>query len=71
MPVTDPVDGITGGIDAYDWYGTWKLADALIDCRYANHDCDAAFGDTQAQRSLGTWSDGVPVRALEIGPDVA
>jgi hypothetical protein len=54
VPVTDAVDGITGRVDAYDRYGTWKLADALIACRYANRDCNAVFGDTPVQRSLGT-----------------
>ena len=52
--------------DAVDYYGYWKLLDALMQCVRSNEYCDTAFGNTPAQRSLGEWSDGQPVRELEV-----
>ncbi len=61
---------IAGGapVDAYDWYCTWKLQDALMDCALYNQNCEYAFGDTPEQHGMGNWSDGTPVRILEITP---
>lgn len=39
-------------VNALDWYGIWKLGDAL--------------GNTARQTSLHVWSDGVPVRPLSV-----
>ncbi len=50
--------------DAADYYGYWKLADALIDCTLRNTNCESAFGGTPAQTGLGRWSDGIPVEPL-------
>lgn len=52
--------------DALDYYGYWKLLDALLSCVRSDEYCDTAFGDTPAQRSLGQWSDGEPVKGLEV-----
>lgn len=52
--------------DALDYYGYWKLLDALLQCTRSGEYCDTAFGNTPAQRSLGAWSDGQPVRELEV-----
>ncbi len=53
-------------VNPIDYYGYWKLGDALLDCsRHGTH-CEFAFGDTPQQRALGTWSDGQPVRELEV-----
>lgn len=55
--------------DAFDWYCTWKLQDALMDCALNNQNCEYAFGDTPEQHGMGNWSDGIPVRILEVTPD--
>ena len=54
--------GTRGRTDALDWYGTWKWLDALISCTLRRADCAYAFGNTSAQRFMGRWADGVPVR---------
>lgn len=54
------------GSNALDWYGFWKLGDALRDCGIVGTSCSVALGNTAAQRSLGTWSDGVPVRQMSV-----
>lgn len=52
--------------DAIDFYGYWKILDALLDCSRSNTHCNYAFGDTPEQRYMGTWSDGKPIKELEI-----
>lgn len=47
--------------NALDWYGTWKLLDALMACAFDGEWCAYALGNTPEQRFMGTWSDGVPV----------
>jgi len=58
----------SGPVDAFDFYCTWKLQDALMDCALHNQNCEYAFGDTPEQHGMGNWSDGTPVRILEITP---
>lgn len=53
-------------IDAMDYFGYWKLFDALIDCSRQNTYCNFAFGNTPLQNSLGCWSDGKMIRCLEV-----
>jgi hypothetical protein len=57
-----------GPVTAYDYFCTWKLQDALMDCALHNQNCEYAFGDTPEQHGMGNWSDGTPVRILEITP---
>jgi hypothetical protein len=52
--------------DALDFYGPWKLLDALQDCAIWRRDCRVALGGTAAQRFMGRWSDGVPVAPLQV-----
>ncbi|MCO6478726.1 MAG: alpha/beta hydrolase fold domain-containing protein [Phaeodactylibacter sp.] len=52
--------------NAIDYYGYWKLLDALMDCVRSGQNCDVAFGNTEAQRNMGCWSDGQKVRELEV-----
>ncbi len=52
--------------DAADYYGSWKLADALIDCTLRDTNCASAFGGSPAQTGLGFWSDGVAVEPLRL-----
>ena len=48
--------------DALDYFGYWKLFDALSDAaiRYKNY--HYALGNSAQQRFMGRWSDGSPVR---------
>ncbi|AGI25179.1 hypothetical protein H681_16555 [Pseudomonas sp. ATCC 13867] len=50
--------------DALDWYGTWKLFDALCDAAFYGQDRDYALGGTPAQLSMGRWNDGTPVKSI-------
>jgi dienelactone hydrolase len=52
--------------DAYNYYGIWKLTDALQSCALKNQDCEYALGDKPQQRFLGKWSDGTPVKELTV-----
>ncbi len=52
--------------DPMDYNGYWKLFDALLACTREGAYCDYAFGDTFEQRSLGLWSDGHPIKPLEV-----
>jgi len=64
-----PATGVFGTLDALDWYGTWKLLDALTACSFNGKWCEYALGNTPAQRFMGVWSDGVPVIELEVTDD--
>lgn len=52
--------------NAVDYYGYWKLYDALLHYDRTGKDKSVAFGNTKAQRYMGKWSDGVAVKELEI-----
>jgi hypothetical protein len=54
--------GRGGRADALDYYGYWKWMDALIGAAFHGNSRDAALGNTPAQRFMGVWSDGTPVR---------
>jgi dienelactone hydrolase len=49
-------------VDAWDYYGTWKLFDGLLDAAFYNKNRQYALGNTNRQRFMGTWSDGTPVK---------
>jgi hypothetical protein len=55
-----------GPANAYDWNFCWKVWDALRSCAYSGVNCRYALGNTPQHRSLGRWSDGVPVTPLKI-----
>jgi hypothetical protein len=55
-----------GTVDAVDYNGYWKLFDAMLECDRDSTFCPSAFGDTEEQASLGFWSDGIPVRPLQV-----
>jgi pimeloyl-ACP methyl ester carboxylesterase len=65
IPATD----VFGTLDALDWYGIWKWADALIACSIDGAWCEYALGNTPEQRFLGTWSDGTPVQEPLVTDD--
>ena len=53
-------------LDVFDYYGTWKLFDALCDAAFSGTNRNFALGDTPEQRFMGTWSDGIAVKELHI-----
>lgn len=53
-------------VNALDYYGTWKLFDALCDAAFYGKNREYALGNTQQQRFMGVWSDGVPVKELKV-----
>lgn len=55
-----------GVVDAMDWYGIWKIFDALSEAAFYGRDRDIALGGGPAQLSMGRWSDGVPVKPMRI-----
>ena len=55
-----------GTVDALDWYGDWKLFDALSACAFHGIECATALGGGSAQTFMGTWSDGVPVKPMRV-----
>jgi len=59
-------DDMGGEVDSLDWFGTWKLLDALLACAFEGEACDTALGDTPEQRFMGSWSDGVPVTPMRV-----
>jgi hypothetical protein len=72
VPLTNPrPPNPVVSLDALDWYGTWKLTDALMACAFAGAWCEYAFGNIPEQRFMGIWSDGVPVKELVVTDDTA
>ena len=53
-------------VNALDYYGTWKLFDALCDAAFNGKNREYALGNTPKQRFMGLWSDGVPVKELKV-----
>ncbi|WP_415910184.1 alpha/beta hydrolase family protein [Oleiharenicola sp. Vm1] len=50
--------------DALDYYGTWRLFDALRAAAFENRLRDVALGGGPTQLAMGQWSDGTPVKPL-------
>jgi hypothetical protein len=55
-----------GAANAYDWNFCWKVWDALRDCASRHINCRYALGNGPKHRSMGKWSDGVPIAPLKI-----
>lgn len=53
-------------VNAQDHHGYWKLLDALMDAAFDGTNREFALGDTEQQRDLGQWSDGVAVKPLTV-----
>ena len=49
-------------VDAWDYYGTWKFFDGLLDAAFYDKNRQYALGNTSQQRFMGIWSDGTPVK---------
>jgi len=63
-----------GGQDAHDFYGVYRLLDALADYAFAGKQEAkqiALGGGSAEQRFMGSWPDGRPVRELFAGDCVA
>jgi len=55
----------TAAVDARDYYVTFKLSVAALDCAFRDIDCEYALGNGgQEQVSMGEWSDGQPVSPM-------
>jgi dienelactone hydrolase len=50
--------------NALDYYGTWKLFDALCAAAFSTQQRDVALGGGPAQLGMGSWSDGTPVKPM-------
>jgi len=53
-------------VNALDYYGMWKLFDALCDAAFFGKNRNYALGNTKDQRFMGVWSDGVPVKEMKV-----
>lgn len=53
-------------VNALDYYACWKLFDGLTDAAFYGRNREYALGDTPQQRFMGLWSDGVPVKELQV-----
>lgn len=60
------VDSRTPMTDAMDYYGLWKLFDALCDAAFFGKNREYALGNTPQQRFMGKWSDGTAVKELKV-----
>jgi pimeloyl-ACP methyl ester carboxylesterase len=56
----------TSRLNEVDFYCFWKFADALQDCVLQGKNKEFVLGNTPQQRFLGTFSDGRPIRPLEV-----
>ena len=54
------------GVNALDYYGTWKLFDALTDAAFYGKNREYALGNTPQQRFMGFWSDGKAIKELVV-----
>jgi dienelactone hydrolase len=50
--------------NALDFYGTWKLFDALCAAAFEGKWREVALGGGPAQLDMGRWSDGTPVKPM-------
>ncbi|HEY8519289.1 MAG TPA: alpha/beta fold hydrolase [Gammaproteobacteria bacterium] len=55
-----------GAVGAIDWYAFWKLADGLIGIAAAGGAQPFTAENERMLADMGRWSDGTPVRPLEI-----
>ncbi len=49
-----------------DYYGYWKIFDALLECSRSNENCEYALGNTPEQKFLGLNSSNQPLIELEV-----
>jgi len=51
-------------VDALDYYGYWKLFDALTDCAFRGENCAYSTTGASEHHAMGKWSDGTPVKRI-------
>ena len=57
----------SGSLNQLDFYGYWKVVDAMVDSLGERSLPDAVFGHgTPAQLYLGTWPDGTPYKSASV-----
>lgn len=57
---------MTSRLNEVDFNCYWKFADALMESTRNGCYSEVAFGNTPHQRWLGQWSNGKPIRELEV-----
>jgi len=58
------------GVDARDYYVTWKLSVAAANCVFSGANCDYFLGNGSAdQLDMGNWSDGTPEKPMSYYAD--
>ena len=60
------VNNLTLLTNAQDYYGTWKLFDGLYDAAFYGQNRYYALGNTSKQKFMGFWSDGTPIKELNV-----
>ena len=55
-----------GTTNHIDYYGYWKIFDALLDCSQSGENCEYAMGNTPEQRFLGLNSNDQPLLELQV-----
>ena len=65
-PITSGGFREEGEVDALDYYGYWKLLDALRDTVYLGIHESYAIGNTHEVRYMGHWSDGTPIQEIDV-----
>lgn len=55
-----------GSVDALDYYGYWKLLDALMACTFEGRWCSHVMGSDEPLRAMGRWSDGRRVNEAAV-----
>lgn len=57
-------------VDARDYFVTFKLSAAALNCAFRGTDCNVAFGKGKPEQvTMGKWSDGVDVKPILWLPD--
>ncbi len=65
FPNTNGIED-TAAVDARDYFVTFKLSVAALNCAFKGTDCPIAFGKgSSAQVDMGIWSDNVPVKPMQ------
>ena len=55
-----------GEVDALDYFGYWRLLDALRDTVYLGTNEIYALGNSNEMRFMGKWSDGTAVKEISV-----
>lgn len=53
-------------VDALNFYGYWKVFDALTDAAFYETNWEFVLGNAPQLRFMGQWSDGTPVKELQV-----